>query len=119
MKLTEKDLEFLRQLQQLMQSRDLEVQLKCGKPSHMVLTGTYGGKIHKTFHVTRQGVRWRFQRIFNDMYVSAFMTILTIERTFGSGLREHAVRISKERYELRHEMGLGGRIQHACHGDSD
>ena len=58
--------------------------------------------------MTRQGVRWRFWRLFNDIYVSAFETILFIERTFGTELREHAIRISKERYALRQEITQGG-----------
>ncbi len=43
----------------------------------MVLRGTYGGKVHEAFRMTRQGVRWRFWRLFNDIYVSAFETILS------------------------------------------
>jgi hypothetical protein len=70
----------------------------------MVLKGTYGEKIHKTFRMTRQGVRWRFQRLFCQIYVEAFETILMIEKIFGTQLREYAVRISKERYELRREV---------------
>ena len=70
----------------------------------MVLKGTYGEKIHKTFRMTRQGVRWRFQRLFNHVYVEAFETILMIEKTFERQLRDYAVRISKERYELRREI---------------
>ncbi len=69
----------------------------------MVLKGTYGEKIHEIFRMTRQGVRWRFQRLFGQVYVEAFETILFIEKTFGTQLREHAVRISKERYALRNE----------------
>jgi len=69
----------------------------------MVLKGTYGEKIHKTFRMTRQGVRWRFQRLFSQVYVEAFETILTIEKTFGTQLREYAIRISRERYEVRRE----------------
>ena len=70
----------------------------------MVLKGTYGQKVHKTFRLTRQGVRWRFQRLFGQVYVEAFETILMIEKIFGTELREYAVRISKERYELRREV---------------
>jgi len=70
----------------------------------MVLRGTYGEKVHKAFRMTRQGVRWRFWRLFNDIYVSAFETILFIEKTFGTELREHAIRISRERYTLRQEV---------------
>ena len=87
----------------LMASKDLWVELKPDEPSYMVLKGTYGKKIHETFRVSRQGVRWRFQRLFNHVYVEAFSTILMIEKTFGTELREYAVRISRERYELREE----------------
>ena len=104
MKLTEKDKEFLGQLKLLMESKDLWVDLRSGRPSYMVLRGTYGEKIHKTFRMTRQGVRWRFHRLFNDIYVSAFETILFIEKSFGSQLRDHAIRISRERFELRQRV---------------
>jgi len=91
-----------------MESKDLWVELRPGKPSYMVLKGTYGEKIHETFRMTRQGVRWRFQRLFNHVYVEAFQTILMIEKVFGTELRDYAVRISKERYEVRKEvMGKG------------
>lgn len=103
MKLTEKDTEFLHKLRELMESKDLWVELKRDRPSYMILKGTYGEKIHCIFRMTRQGVRWRFQRVFNDIYVSAFETILAIEKRFGSHLRDHAIQISRERYELRQE----------------
>ncbi len=96
MKLTQKDKTFLENLKQLVESKDLRVELKPNKPSYMVLKGTYGEKIHKTFRVTRQGVRWRSQRLFNHVYVEAFETILMIERTFGTQLRDYAVTISRE-----------------------
>jgi len=101
MKLTEKDKTFLEILKELTDSNDLWVELKPDNPSRMILKGTYGEKIHKAFRMTRQGVRWRFQRLFSDIYVSAFETILFIEKTFGPQLREYAIRISKERYALR------------------
>ena len=103
MKLTEKDKTFLETLRRLMESRELSVELKPDRPSRMVLRGTYGEKIHRAFRMTRQGVRWRFWRLFNDIYVSAFETILFIEKTFGTQLRDHAIRISKERWTLRQE----------------
>lgn len=108
MKLTQKDKEFLEILKKLMESHELQVDLRRGRPSYMVLRGTYGDHIDKAFRMTRQGVRWRFQRLFNDVYVSAFETILFIEKTFGPQLREHAVRISRERYELRQKMAENG-----------
>jgi len=84
-----------------MDSKELKVQLRPGEPSRMVLKGTYGETIHKTFGVTRQGVRWRFQHLFGKKYVEAFEVILFIEKIFGSQLRDYAIRISKERYVLR------------------
>ncbi|MDD5134427.1 MAG: hypothetical protein PHP01_03325 [Phycisphaerae bacterium] len=87
-----------------MDSKELHVELRVGQPSRMVIKGTYGEKIHKAFGVTRQGVRWRFQHIFGKIYVEAFETILFIEKNFGTQLREHAIRISKERYALRQQL---------------
>jgi len=108
MKLTQKDKEFLETSKQLMESEELSVEFKPGKPSYMVLKGTYGERIYQAFRMTRQGVRWRFQRLFNDIYVSSFETILFIEKTFGTQLREHAIRISRERYELRQQITENG-----------
>jgi hypothetical protein len=51
-----------------------------------------------------QGVRWRFQRLFCQVYMEAFEKILLIEKILGTELREFAVSISKERYELRWEV---------------
>ncbi len=86
-----------------MESKDLWVELKSVEPGYMVLKGTYGEKIHHTFHMTRQGVRWRFHRLFNQVYVEAFETILFLEKVFGTELRDHTIRISKQRYKLRQE----------------
>ena len=88
-------------MKKLMDSKDLKVVLKPGEPSRMVLKGTYGEKIHKTFGVTRQGVRWRFQHLFGQAYIHSFETIMFIEKIFGSQLRDYAIRISRERYALR------------------
>lgn len=99
-----------------MESKDLWVELKPDEPSYMVLKGTYGEKIHKTFKITRQGVRWRFQRLFNQVYVEAFLTILLIEKVFGTQLRDFAIRISKEQHALRKEAqrrGLSGKSDYA------
>ncbi len=95
-------------LSQLMESKDLSVELKPDNPSRMVLCGTYGEEIHKAFRVTRQGLRWRFQHLFGDIYIRAFETILLVEKTFGTQLREYAIRISKERYALRQEIENSG-----------
>jgi len=55
--MSEKDKVFLEKLKKLMDSKDLRVELRSGQPSYMILKGTYGEKVHKTFGVTRQGVR--------------------------------------------------------------
>ena len=103
MKLTTKDKEFLQGLRTLTESQELWIELKPGTPSHMILKGTYGRQVHKTFGMTRQGVRWRFQHVFVHMYVRAFETILFIEKIFGTQLRDYAIRISKERYQLHQQ----------------
>ena len=107
MKLTQKDKEFLETLRRLVESKDLQVELRPGRPSYMVLKGTYGDKVHQAFRMSRQGVRWRFQRL-ADVYISSFETILFIEKTFGPQLREHAIRISRERYDLRQQATGNG-----------
>jgi hypothetical protein len=104
MMLTQKDEEFLEKLKTLKESKDLWVELKPNQPSYMVLKGTYGEKIHKTFRMTRQGVRWWFYRLFNQVYVEAFETILMIEKIFGTQLRGYAIRISNEKYAYRREV---------------
>ena len=102
--MTEKDKTFLEKLRELVDSRDLRVELRPGNPSSMVLRGTYGQKIHETFRTTRQGVRWRFQHLFGHAYVEAFETVLFIESMFGTELRDYAIRISRERYALRQKV---------------
>lgn len=113
MRLTEKDRQFLKTLRELMAERDdVHVELCAGQPSYMVLRGNYGEMIHQQFGMTRQGVRWRFQRLFNEVYVSAFTTILMIEQMFGPALREHAVRISREQHALRQARDIPPDEQH-------
>ena len=110
--MTEKDKVFLEKLKKLMDSKDLRVELRPGNPSCMVLKGTYGEKIHQTFGVSRQGVRWRFHHLFTRAYVEAFETIVFIEKTFGAELRDYAIRISRERYALR-QRNTAGQFQDA------
>lgn len=103
---TQKERLFLERLERLARERDLSVELVTGVPDTsggMVLRGTYGDRIHRTFGMSRQGVRWRFHRLFNEVYVSAFETILLIENTFGTELRDHALQISRERHAARRE----------------
>ena len=63
---------------------------------HILIAGRSGsGKTNLTFVLV--------EGIFSHVYVEAFETILMIEKVFGQELREHAIRISKERYALRQE----------------
>ena len=112
MKLTTKDKEFLEQLHRLVEERELVVELRERPFRHFVLRRNYGEKIHEAFHMTRQGIRWRFHRVFNQLYASALETILTIEKSFGASLRTQAMEIAQERYLLRR------RNQTHLHGDS-
>lgn len=100
MGLTTKDKEFLGQLRTLLDEEELHIELKEGCPKRLILRQNYGDKIGRAFGVTRQGVRWRFNHIFNNIYVEALCAILLIESSFGSGIRDHALSIAKERVEL-------------------
>ena len=101
MKLTQKDKEFLETLRSLMDEKDLRIELVnedgC---SRFKLKQNYGDKIEKSFHMSRQGVRWRFQRLFNDIYTQAYTTICVIESNFGTELRSKAMTIAKETIQL-------------------
>lgn len=100
MKLTTKDKDFLEKLKKLMADKDLWVELKEDGYKRMVLRGNYGTKIDKAFRMTRQGVRWRFQRL-SDAYISALEAIYFVESALGSNLRNMALEIAKERIEMR------------------
>jgi hypothetical protein len=65
------------------------------------LRKNYGDRIGEAFGITRQGVRWRFQRIFSEIYIQAYETIFWIESLFGTELRQKALEIARERVELR------------------
>ena len=110
MKLTLKDKDFLERLKPLFESKDLEIGLKKDGLKRLVLRKNYGDKISKTFNMTRQGVRWRFQRI-SDMYISSYETIYFIESLFGTELRTMALEIAKERVELRKKAQEMGKFQ--------
>ena len=108
MKLTEKDKEFLTRLRALYEQKELPVELKNDGYRRMVLRGNYGDKIDREFGMTRQGVRWRFQRLFNEVYVEAYQTIYLVESHFGTRLRPMALEIAKERVELRKKVQIMG-----------
>ena len=112
MKLTLKDKAFLERLRHLFDSKDLDIDLKKDGLKRLILRRNYGDKIEREFNMTRQGVRWRFQRLFNEIYVSAYESIYVIESLFGTQLRQKAIEIAKERVALRKEakksLGLEG-----------
>jgi hypothetical protein len=104
MKLTCKDKDFLESLKRLLEIRELSIDLKNDGYKRFVLRQNYGDKVEKEFRMSRQGVRWRFWRLFNDVYVSAYETIYFVETHFGVDLRQKAMEIAKERVELRKKV---------------
>ena len=101
MKLTVKDKDFLERLKSLLDSKDLSIDMKHNGLKRLVLKKNYGNKIERCFHMTRQGVRWRFQRLFNEIYISSYEAIYWIESLYGTELRQKAMEIARERVELR------------------
>jgi len=101
MKLTVKDKDFLVKLKPLLESKEMAIELKRDGLKRLVLRQNYGDKIDRCFHMTRQGVRWRFHRIFSEIYVESLQTLYWIESQFGTELRHKALEVAKERVELR------------------
>jgi hypothetical protein len=101
MKLTYKDKDFLERLKKLLDEKELGIELKEDGIKRLVLRQNYGDKVEKTFKMSRQGVRWRFYRLFNEIYTEAYMTIFFVESNFGTELRQMAIEIARERVELR------------------
>jgi hypothetical protein len=101
MKLTSKDKTFLCNLRGLLEEKQLRIELKDDGFKHLVLRQNYGDRVERVFGMSRQGVRWRFQRLFNEVYVEAYERVWWIEANFGTDLRHHAIAMAKERIELR------------------
>ena len=101
MKLTVKDKEFLEKLKTLMEQKELSVELKDDGIKRMVLRKNYGDKVESVYGVSRQAIRWRFHRIFSEIYINAYLAIYWIESNFGTALRNMALEIAKERITLR------------------
>lgn len=101
MKLTQKDKDFLERLRLMLDAKDLSIGMKDDGYKRLVLRQNYGDKIDTCFKMTRQGVRWRFQRLFNEIYVSSYEAIYMVEGQFGTQLRQQAMAIAKERVEMR------------------
>ena len=108
MELTVKDKDFLTQLRVLLDSKGLSIELKNDGLKRLVLRPNYGEKIESAFGLSRQGVRWRFQRLFNEIYVQAYCTIFWVESYFGTELRQMALEIAKEQVALRKEARKRG-----------
>jgi len=101
MKLTHKDKDFLEHLKPLLEEKELTIELKKDGLKRLVLRQNYGDKVEKTFNMSRQGVRWRFYRIFNEIYVEAYEVVFWVESHFGTELRQKAIEIARERVVLR------------------
>ena len=108
MKLTVKDKDFLEKLKRLLEEKELKIDLKEDGLKRFVLRQNYGDKVEKCFHMTRQGVRWRFQRLFNEIYTNAYETVFWMESNFGTELRPMALEIAKERVALRKKASSKG-----------
>ena len=118
MKLTEKDKDFIEKLKILLESKELSIELIDDGLLRLVLRQNYGDKIESEFKMTRQGVRWRFHRLFNEVYLNAYLTIFWIESNFGVGLREKVIRIAKQHVELRKKAQKTGFVS-ACRREND
>jgi len=101
MKLTVKDKDFLEKLKPLLESKEMSIDLKQNGLKRLVLKQNYGDKIQRSFKMTRQGVRWRFHRIFSEIYIQSYEAIFWVESLFGTELRQKALEIARERVELR------------------
>ena len=108
MKLTVKDKDFLERLKSLLDAKELRIDLKEDGVKRLVLRQNYGDKIDRSFKMSRQGVRWRFQRLFNEIYINAYETVFWIESNFGTELRPMALEIAKERVALRKRVTQKG-----------
>ena len=114
MKLTQKDKEFLERLRALMDEKELSIELKDDGIKRLILRRNYGDRVEQHFGLSRQGVRWRFHRLFSGLYPEAYQTILFVESHFGTDLRPAAMAIAKQRVEWRRkaqETGLNDRCR--------
>ncbi|MBL7077751.1 MAG: hypothetical protein ISS31_09790, partial [Kiritimatiellae bacterium] len=105
--LNEKDKAFLERLKQLIDQDAVWIERTFESPLYFVLRGNYGDRVERMFKLTRQGVRWRFWRLFNDIYVSAYETIIFIEKQLGPEFRQDALIIAHDRF-VRRQHALQG-----------
>lgn len=121
MNLSAKDKEFLERLRAMLDQDALWIERTLDSPMYFLLKGNYGEHIASRFRLTRQGVRWRFFRLFNEIYVSAYETIIFIEKELGTHYRQDAIVIAHDRYIMRqralHDLSFKGANRY--YGDED
>ena len=100
MRLSGKDAEFLERLRELLDEDVLWVERTLDSPLRFVLRGNYGSHVEQKFGLTRQGVRWRFQRLF-ELYVDSYAVLVFLEKQLGSQFRQDALIIAHERFTMR------------------
>ena len=105
--LTIKDKDFLEKLKKLVSDKELRIDLKEDGVKRLVLCQNYGDKVERSFNMTRQGVRWRFQHL-GEIYISSLEAIYFLESNFGTELRPMALEIAKERVALRKKASSKG-----------
>lgn len=101
MRLSQKDKEFLERLKELVDQDVLWIERTMDQPLRFVLKGNYGTRVEQKFGVSRQGVRWRFERLFNQLYVDSFAVLVFIEKQLGSQYRQDALIIAHDRFVSR------------------
>jgi hypothetical protein len=107
MQLTIKDKDFIERLRELLEEKELKIDLKEDGLKRFVLRQNYGDKVERSFNMTRQGVRWRFQHL-SEIYISSLEAIYFLESNFGTELRQMALEIVKERVALRKKASSKG-----------
>ena len=93
MMLTEKDAAFLATLGRFLEEGTLRIECRDRPTPRLVLRRNYGSRIEQAFGMTRQGIRWRFDRIMNQVYARSYGSVLRIEKSVGSGYRQVCVRM--------------------------
>jgi len=72
MRLTTKDKAFLENLRRMTDDGELSIEFREDGIKRIILRQNYGAKIARHFGMSRQGVRWRFQRLFNQGYAESY-----------------------------------------------
>lgn len=101
MRLSAKDQEFLERLKELVNEDVLWIEQSVTPPLRFVLKGNYGTHVEQKFGISRQGVRWRFERLFNQLYVDSFAVLVFIEKLLGAQYRQDALIIAHDRFLSR------------------